>query len=50
MGKADDGLRDFINNIPDSKLTGFPEKRRKIYFNQDFRLDMQCVSNPKEGL
>ncbi|CAZ82270.1 unnamed protein product [Tuber melanosporum] len=45
MGKANKALRDFINDIPDSKLTGFPESGGTIYSDRDFRLDMQCKTS-----
>ncbi|KAG0633584.1 hypothetical protein HOY80DRAFT_929857 [Tuber brumale] len=41
MGKGSKALRAFINDIPDSKLTGFTESAGTIHFDQDFRLDMQ---------
>ncbi|CUS06866.1 unnamed protein product [Tuber aestivum] len=44
MGKASKALQAFIDNIPDSKLTGFPEGAGTIYTDQDFRLDMQGAS------
>ncbi|KAG0636532.1 hypothetical protein HOY80DRAFT_1054184 [Tuber brumale] len=48
MGKGPEALRDFINDIPDSKLTRFPESRGKIYSDRDFRLDMQCKTTNGE--
>ncbi|KAG0636811.1 hypothetical protein HOY80DRAFT_1053444 [Tuber brumale] len=41
MGKASKALRDFIKDIPDSKLEGFPESITKLYADQNFCLDMQ---------
>jgi hypothetical protein len=38
-------LRDFIDSIPDSKLTGFPDSQNTLYKDVDLRLDMQCVSS-----
>jgi len=47
MAKGKKALRDFINGIPDAKLTGFQESGGTIYTDQDFRLDMQGVSSLK---
>ncbi|KAK4234579.1 hypothetical protein C8A03DRAFT_37641 [Achaetomium macrosporum] len=38
-------LSDFIDSIPDSKLQGFPDSEKTLYFDQDLRLDMQCVTS-----
>ncbi|KAG0632899.1 hypothetical protein HOY80DRAFT_897391, partial [Tuber brumale] len=40
-GQAKKSLRDFINEIPNSKLTGFRESTGMIYSDRNFRLDMQ---------
>ena len=37
-------LVEFIDAIPDSKLTGFSSSQRKIWSTTEFRLDMQGVS------
>jgi len=44
MGKANEALEDFINEIPDSVLEALPTSPSKIYSNRDLRLDMQGVS------
>lgn len=43
MGKATKALKEFIESIPDSKLTGFPAAAGTIYKTTEFRLDMQGV-------
>ena len=43
MGKNTKRAEDFIDEIPDSKLTGFPTSGGTIYKNTDFLLDMQSV-------
>jgi len=43
MGKASKALKEFINGIPDSKLTGLPSSGGTIYKDTNFRLDMQGV-------
>ena len=43
MGKFNDLLKDFIESIPDSKLTGFSTQPGQIWKNSEFRLDMQGV-------
>ena len=45
MGKASKALKEFIESIPDSKLTGFPAAAGTIYKTTEFRLDMQGVRN-----
>jgi len=47
MAKGKKALRDFINGIPDAKLTGFQESGGTIYTDQDFPLDMQEVGTLK---
>jgi hypothetical protein len=37
-------IKAFIDDIPDSKLTGFSNSGGTIYKDDDFRLDMQGVS------
>lgn len=46
MGKATAALRDFIESIPDAKLTGFrdPRPAYMVYSTRDFRLDVRNVS------
>lgn len=44
MGKAKNELEEFIANIPDSKLTGFPSIETTVYKTRNFRLDMQKVT------
>ena len=41
MGKASKALKEFINGIPDSKLTGLPDQAGTISSDKDFRFDMQ---------
>jgi hypothetical protein len=43
MGKFTDLLKDFIESIPDAKLTGFPTQAGPIWKNSEFRLDMRGV-------
>ena len=43
MGKAKNELKDFIANIPNAKLTGFPSSETTIYKTSNLRLDMQTV-------
>lgn len=43
MGKNTKRVKEFIENIPDEKLTGFVESGGTIYKDEDFRLDMQGV-------
>ena len=43
MGKAKDSLLAFIEDIPESKFSGFPVRVGTIYSTHDFRLDMQSV-------
>ena len=43
MVKAKNEIRDFIANIPDTKLTGFPSSETTVYRTRDLRLDMQTV-------
>ena len=43
MGVLRDELEDFIDSIPDSKLTGFTTSSGAIYKDRNFCLDMQGV-------
>jgi len=45
MGKATKALKEFIDGIPDSKLTGFSVGSGTIHKTTEFRLDMQGVRN-----
>lgn len=45
MGKATKALKEFIDDIPDSKLTGFSTASGTIHKTTEFRLDMQGVRN-----
>lgn len=45
MGKNTKRIKDFIESIPEDKLTGFPDKGL-VWETRDFRLDNQGVSNP----
>lgn len=44
-GGAKKSLKMFIEDIPDSALEALPTNPGKIYYDIDFRLDMQGVSN-----
>jgi hypothetical protein len=44
MGIAKDVLLDFIDGIPNDKLTGFRTNSGLIYKTRDYRLDNQGVS------
>jgi hypothetical protein len=44
MGKNTKRTKEFIESIPDSKLTAFPSNGGTIFKDQDFRIDMQGVS------
>lgn len=46
MGKAKNELKEFIENIPDAKLTGFPSSETTVYKTRNLRLDMQTVRTP----
>ncbi|KAF7955396.1 uncharacterized protein EAE97_000655 [Botrytis byssoidea] len=50
MGKNTKRAEDFIDDIPDSTLTGFPTSGGTIYKDADFRLDMQGMTtgDPKK--
>ena len=50
MGNAKDALIDFINAIPDGKLTGFSSSAGTIYSTTNYRLDMQGVCNLLPGV
>ena len=39
-------IEDWIDDIPDEKLTGFGDNVRRIYSDDNLRLDMQGVSDP----
>ncbi|KAM5370598.1 hypothetical protein ACJZ2D_008424 [Fusarium nematophilum] len=41
-------LMDFINDIPDSKLQGFPNSQTTLFRDRDFRLDMQGITSGGE--
>lgn len=43
MGKNTKRVKEFIDSIPDSKLSAFPSSGGTIFKDQDFRLDMQGV-------
>jgi len=43
MGKNTKRVKEFIESIPDSKLTGLSTSGGTIFKDQDFRLDMQGV-------
>lgn len=38
-------LQDFIDEIPDSKLEGFPDTETTLYKDDNLRIDMQGVRN-----
>lgn len=44
MGKGTDALIEFVDEIPDEKLSGISEIPGTIYKNDNFRLDMQGAS------
>ncbi|CDF35198.1 unnamed protein product [Chondrus crispus] len=45
MGKAKKALDDFIDNIPDSKLTGIHQGAGTLHTDTDFRLDLQGMTS-----
>jgi hypothetical protein len=45
MGKNTKRCTQFINSIPDEKLSGFVTNRKTIFSDTDWRLDMQGVSD-----
>ncbi|KAJ4386802.1 hypothetical protein N0V93_009700 [Gnomoniopsis smithogilvyi] len=47
MGKASSSLIEFIEDIPEDKLKALPTTHTKIYFNVDYRLDMQGMTTKK---
>lgn len=49
MGKATKALKAFIDEIPDSVLEALPTTGGTIHTDDDFRLDMQGVSNMIPG-
>jgi len=49
MGKASKALKEFIADIPKSKLTGFSASAGEIWSNTEFRLDMQGVRHVEPG-
>lgn len=38
-------LKDFIDEIPDSKLEGLPDSETTLYKDDNLRIDMQGVRN-----
>ncbi|KAM0259449.1 hypothetical protein ACHAQJ_003344 [Trichoderma viride] len=48
MGKASKSLKAFIDEIPDSSLTGLSTSPGTIYSDTDFRLDMQGMTTAQE--
>jgi len=48
MGKATKALKEFIADIPASKLTGFPTSAGEIWSTTEFRLDMQGMTSKRE--
>lgn len=52
MVKAKNEIHEFIANIPDAKLTGFPSFETTVHKNRNLRLDMQTVrtDNPPQGV
>ncbi|KAH6626540.1 hypothetical protein B0J18DRAFT_143311 [Chaetomium sp. MPI-SDFR-AT-0129] len=47
MGKGSDEILDFIESIPDDKLTGFSEVPGTIHRDINFRLDLQNITSTK---
>jgi hypothetical protein len=45
IGKNTKRCTQFINSIPDEKLSGFVTNRKTIFSDTDWRLDMQVVSD-----
>ena len=45
MGKANDALDDFIDSIPHHKLEGIPDQPGTLFKDQNYRLDVQGVTN-----
>ncbi|PQE17865.1 hypothetical protein CJF30_00010352 [Rutstroemia sp. NJR-2017a BBW] len=45
MGKNTKRVQEFIDGIPDSKLTALPSSAGTIYTTTDFRLDMQGLTS-----
>ncbi|RPA96348.1 hypothetical protein L873DRAFT_1791690 [Choiromyces venosus 120613-1] len=45
MGVVKNSLIEFIENIPDGKLTGFPMWRGHIWYDNNYRLDMQGMTS-----
>lgn len=43
MGKGHDAVEDFIDSIPDEKLSAFADMEGKIFSDINFRLDDQGV-------
>jgi hypothetical protein len=49
-GSPTDHIKDFIDSIPDSSLTGaFGDNGTKVYGDIDYRLDMQGYTTAQEG-
>jgi hypothetical protein len=44
VGKSKQAILDFIDDIPDEKLEGFPDYEKKLCENENCHIDMQCVS------
>lgn len=45
MGRNTKRVKDFINDIPDKKLSAFITSFGTLYSDDEFRLDMQGVSD-----
>lgn len=43
-GKREKTLLEFIDSIPDIRLEGFPGSEKTVFRDDNFRMDMQCVS------
>jgi len=48
MGKATKAVKEFIENIPAAKLTGFPTASGQIWKDKNFRLDMQGMTSDRK--
>ncbi|MCJ1264617.1 hypothetical protein MMC22_004491 [Lobaria immixta] len=48
MGRSNKSLELFIQEIPDSELTGFSANGGTIYHDNNFRLDMQGMTTGSE--
>lgn len=50
MGEAKDALTDFIESIPEAKLTGIPKTTTTgVYKDKHFHMDMQGPTIAKKG-